>query len=102
MSPASSWPRTLVFIEMISVFELAAVVVPPTGFGAAFDAPPNALKRIVSLGLIAAGAIAKMSLVPCGFCWCIWLNGPVVPLVANNQLPTVFCATVCGLVPAVA
>src|SRR5436190_18686940 len=102
MSPAISWPSTLLSIEMISVFDSAAVVVPPTGFGAALDAPPNGLNRIVSLALMENGDTARMSFDACGFCWCIWLNGPVVPFAANSQVPAVFCATVFGLGPAVA
>src|SRR5262245_28232002 len=99
MSPASSWPSTLLLMEMISVFESAALLVAPTGLGAALDAPPNGLNRIVSLGLIENGDTARMSFDACGFVWCIWLNGPAVPFAANSHVPAVLCATVFGLGP---
>ena len=90
MSPFGICPRTLLLIETLSVFD--AVADPSIGLGEASTAAPQAWERSVSLGLMVWPGNATMF----GLWYCMFglLNGPLVPLAANSQVPTVFCCTV--------
>jgi len=89
-SPAGIIPLTLLCMEMISVFDSAVVMT--IGFGRTSDAAPHAFHRIVSLGLMAFGGTATIS-VPTAF-MCITLNGPDELLAENSHVPAVVCVTV--------
>src|ERR1700722_17799179 len=105
MSPASSWPMTLLLIEITSVFE--AAVLASSGLGLKSKPPPKIFHSIVSLGPMSCRVVEldeiglpMMSGGESKFISAV-LNGPVVFL-AKIQGLVPPCGTVLGLVPEVA
>src|SRR4051794_36351857 len=97
MSPGFNCPRTLSLIEMICVFDAAALA---SGLGDWLSDAPHGLNRMTLDGPIVMPGCAMMSASLA--VWRAWLKPLLAPLAQNSHVPDVFCATVFGLAPAVA